>query len=56
MWGCRSFVGLPSNFVESVPELKILVLSCCKNLTRLWKNDANIKVKEQFFCQWIGDP
>ena len=51
---CKSLVGLPSNFVESVPELKLLDLSCCENLTCLWENDANIKVKEVFFCQWIG--
>ena len=50
---CKSLVGLPSNFVESVPELKILDLGCCENLTCLWENDANIKVKELFFANGL---
>ena len=50
---CKSLVGLPSNFVESVPELKTLDLGGCENLTCLWENDANIKVKTCFHANGL---
>ena len=50
---CKSLVGLPSNFVETVPELKTLALDDCDNLTCLWENDANIKVKSCFHANGL---
>ena len=71
----KSLVALPHHFGGSVPKLKRLEMSdcrnlktlpksiglfahlvamdlrSCENLTCLWENDANIKVKELFFCQ-----
>ena len=52
--GCLNLKMLP-NSTGLMAHLVVLGLKYCANLTCLWENDANIEVKELFFCQGIGD-
>ena len=54
MYGCSNLKMLPKP-IGLLAHLVALDLTACQNLTCLWENDANIQVKELFFCQWIGD-